>query len=196
MASAARKLRTKKALSKEPEVQQDNSSENSKTAADHTGIAVRAYELWQSRGCPVGSPDVDWFQAEELLSAGQARVAGREPHFEIEQRDDICLVRISGRLATGTDYGYVATKTREIKSAGASKLVIDIRDLDSIGSEGVGFFVELHASMTKKPGGLFVLAGTTPRVLEVLSICGLGSIIRTTADLATALTLCGSGSAL
>lgn len=30
-------------------------------------IAARAYELWQERGCPEGSPEVDWFQAEEEL---------------------------------------------------------------------------------------------------------------------------------
>ena len=26
-----------------------------------------AYWLWQQRGIPVGSPDADWFLAEELL---------------------------------------------------------------------------------------------------------------------------------
>ncbi len=31
-------------------------------------IAALAYALWQERGCPDGSPEVDWFQAEEQLS--------------------------------------------------------------------------------------------------------------------------------
>ena len=30
-------------------------------------IAARSYELWQERGCPIGSPEVDWFRAEEEL---------------------------------------------------------------------------------------------------------------------------------
>jgi hypothetical protein len=30
-------------------------------------IATLAYALWQQRGCPEGSPDVDWFQAEVEL---------------------------------------------------------------------------------------------------------------------------------
>jgi hypothetical protein len=30
-------------------------------------IAVLAYELWLRRGCPQGSPEVDWFQAEYEL---------------------------------------------------------------------------------------------------------------------------------
>jgi Protein of unknown function (DUF2934) len=30
-------------------------------------IAVLAYKLWMDRGCPVGSPDEDWFRAEREL---------------------------------------------------------------------------------------------------------------------------------
>ena len=30
-------------------------------------IALRAYHLWQERGCPIGSPEEDWFRAEEEL---------------------------------------------------------------------------------------------------------------------------------
>ena len=32
-------------------------------------IAARAYELWQQRGCPVGSPDCDWLEAQRELNA-------------------------------------------------------------------------------------------------------------------------------
>jgi hypothetical protein len=30
-------------------------------------VADRAYDLWQERGCPVGSPETDWLRAEEEL---------------------------------------------------------------------------------------------------------------------------------
>jgi hypothetical protein len=30
-------------------------------------IANRAYELWERRGCPIGSPEEDWIRAEEEL---------------------------------------------------------------------------------------------------------------------------------
>lgn len=30
-------------------------------------IAARAYQLWQERGCPTGSDQEDWFQAEQEL---------------------------------------------------------------------------------------------------------------------------------
>ena len=34
---------------------------------DSAQIAALAHQLWVARGCPEGSPEVDWFQAEENL---------------------------------------------------------------------------------------------------------------------------------
>jgi hypothetical protein len=41
----------------------------------HEFVAKLAYKLWQQRGCPFGSPEVDWFAAERsvyssLLASG------------------------------------------------------------------------------------------------------------------------------
>lgn len=36
-------------------------------AAHEQDIAVLAYELWQGRSCPEGSPEDDWFRAVEEL---------------------------------------------------------------------------------------------------------------------------------
>lgn len=32
-------------------------------------IAGVAYTLWEARGCPVGSPEEDWFKAEQKLAS-------------------------------------------------------------------------------------------------------------------------------
>jgi len=32
-----------------------------------TAIAELAYRLWEERGCPQGSPEEDWYQAELLI---------------------------------------------------------------------------------------------------------------------------------
>ncbi|HWE49011.1 MAG TPA: STAS domain-containing protein [Bryobacteraceae bacterium] len=123
---------------------------------------------------------------------GPANGAQHRPSFEILQRDGIGIVRISGRFATGTDYAFVMEQTRLIKGMNCDKVIADVSEMDSAGSEGIGFFVELHASMARKPGGLFVLAGPAPRVLEVLTLCGLIPIIRITADFDAALALCAA----
>jgi len=33
----------------------------------HERTRELAYRLWQQRGCPYGSPEVDWFRAEKQL---------------------------------------------------------------------------------------------------------------------------------
>jgi hypothetical protein len=49
----------------EPEITSAAESQVVSTA----DIAALAYHLWQDRGCPMGSPEKDWFRAEELLTA-------------------------------------------------------------------------------------------------------------------------------
>jgi Protein of unknown function (DUF2934) len=40
---------------------------NNEYDVDTAEIRALAFELWQARGCPEGSPEVDWLSAEELL---------------------------------------------------------------------------------------------------------------------------------
>jgi hypothetical protein len=39
-------------------------------------VATLAYELWLGRGCPIGSPEIDWFRAEEVLKSQTEATAG------------------------------------------------------------------------------------------------------------------------
>jgi hypothetical protein len=41
-------------------------------ALDERETADLAYRLWLERGCPEGSPDRDWFEAERALQAAKA----------------------------------------------------------------------------------------------------------------------------
>jgi hypothetical protein len=34
----------------------------------HDAIAALAYQYWQARGCPIGSPEEDWQRAERFLA--------------------------------------------------------------------------------------------------------------------------------
>jgi hypothetical protein len=37
------------------------------SSLDHRRTTLLAYEFWRARGCPEGSPEQDWFLAEEQL---------------------------------------------------------------------------------------------------------------------------------
>ncbi len=55
------------------------SAQSAATAIPENAIARRAYELWLHRGCPEGSPEEDWYQAEsELIPAAQTTAAAPE----------------------------------------------------------------------------------------------------------------------
>lgn len=38
-----------------------------KASIDEEQIRLKAFELWQGRGCPIGSPQDDWFMAKVSL---------------------------------------------------------------------------------------------------------------------------------
>lgn len=39
--------------------------------SEHEVTAILAYRLWEKRGRPVGSPDLDWFEAEKQRALSQ-----------------------------------------------------------------------------------------------------------------------------
>ena len=59
------------------EVTTDRTPEVVAVQPDHGQVQALAYLLWLERGCPIGSPEDDWYRAEEELrhrteSAGAA----------------------------------------------------------------------------------------------------------------------------
>lgn len=47
--------------------------EHNRAPFGHAEIAALAYELWEARGCPDGSPEEDWLQAVETLRSRTTR---------------------------------------------------------------------------------------------------------------------------
>jgi Protein of unknown function (DUF2934) len=40
----------------------------------HTQIAALAHSLWQERGCPEGTPEADWFTAEQQIAERKTEI--------------------------------------------------------------------------------------------------------------------------
>ena len=47
----------------------DHGQDAIKRALDHADIAALARAIWESKGCPSGSHEEDWFEAERKLRA-------------------------------------------------------------------------------------------------------------------------------
>ena len=48
-----------------------NTNNSSKTSTSTEEIAALAYQLWQERGCPEGSAEEDWYEAQRKLQASR-----------------------------------------------------------------------------------------------------------------------------
>jgi Protein of unknown function (DUF2934) len=44
-------------------------------ASMHEQIAMLAYKFWEERGCPFGTPETDWFRAEQELTKPQSALS-------------------------------------------------------------------------------------------------------------------------
>ena len=105
--------------------------------------------------------------------------------IEVNQIDDVCVLRFEGRFVTGSDPEYLRGKSDELKNLGCAKVLADFREVISIGSTAIGFLVAVYSSVTKNPDGRFVLVGAQPRVREVLDLTRLSSILPMAGDMAS-----------
>jgi anti-anti-sigma factor len=117
--------------------------------------------------------------------------------IEIEHGGEVCILRISGHLRSGDDPAYVQDKADEIRGHECKHLLVDLRELQSLGSMGMGFLAGVYVYITKRSGGgRFILVGAGQRVRAVLDLTHLSSIIPMATDLASGLaTLKGEGPA-
>ena len=105
--------------------------------------------------------------------------------IELSQIDDVCILRCEGRFVTGTDPEFLRGKLDELKRQDCGKVLVDFRDVISIGSTAIGFIVAIYSSVTKNPDGRFVLVAPQPRVREVLDLTRLSSILPMAGDIAS-----------
>jgi anti-sigma B factor antagonist len=95
---------------------------------------------------------------------------------EFQVDGDLCILRLTGRFATGQDTGYLREKTDEVKRCGCARVLVDFRQVAYIDSTGIGFLIGIYTSVVKNPGGVFGILAPNPRVLEVLELCRLDTV--------------------
>lgn len=45
----------------------------------HHSVELRAYSLWEQRGRPWGTPEMDWFKAKSEIETGHAAIVPEPP---------------------------------------------------------------------------------------------------------------------
>ena len=107
--------------------------------------------------------------------------------IEIEQREDVCVLRCQGSLLAGLDADYVQAKIEDIRQLQCTRVLADFHDVPAIGSTGIAFIVGVYTIIVKTAGGRFVLTGAAPLVQRVLDITKLSTIIPVAADIGSGL---------
>lgn len=66
----------------------------------HEEIQRVAYRLWQERGCPIGTPEADWFRAEQKLNERQLPREGEPVPVATAKTIGSALGTLAGALDT------------------------------------------------------------------------------------------------
>ncbi|MBL4888569.1 MAG: STAS domain-containing protein [Candidatus Lindowbacteria bacterium] len=100
-------------------------------------------------------------------------------YCEIKDGDPICLA-IQGELSVDAA-AEARSAALEIFETGAEAMIVDLSEVTSIASPGVGFVATLHHSAEGK-GIKVIFMSPAPFVLEVLKVTGLAEILNFAAD--------------
>jgi anti-anti-sigma factor len=109
----------------------------------------------------------------------------------IEQRDDVCVLRVEGDFVTSADPEYLALKTEQLKQRKPEKVLVDLHQVPHIGSTGIGFIVGIFTTL-KVNSGQMVLVGLQPHVRESFHLTRLTTIIPLSPDVTSGLACLGS----
>jgi anti-anti-sigma factor len=97
--------------------------------------------------------------------------------IEVQHENGLCILRISGRFATGADLDYVRGKLDQIRDLRSTWILADFTEVVSIGSTGISFVINLYQMVTREPRGRLVLAGANALVRQALDLTGVSKII-------------------
>lgn len=100
-------------------------------------------------------------------------------NLHTEHREGLILLIPEGRLDTST--APVFDQAVQPHTAGASRLLIDLSQIQYVSSAGLRVFL-MAAKKLQKNGGALVLCGMSPGVREVFDIAGFSRMLRIEAD--------------
>lgn len=93
--------------------------------ATHEQIASIAYRLWQQRGCPRGSPEVDWERALQMLEDSPGDADGRPWFASDDDKPDGGRGREGGAVPEGAHPSARPSGRADARKARVEKVMQD-----------------------------------------------------------------------
>lgn len=108
--------------------------------------------------------------------------------LEITQRetDGIYLLTLRGRLVLGLESNGLRTTIDNLLLSGATRIVVNLEDVNFVDSAGLGTLIEIHRK-TKAKGGRLMLTNLGPKLRQALEIARLLTLFETFATEADAI---------
>lgn len=101
--------------------------------------------------------------------------------IEIEQQEEICVLRCKGPFVSGPGLEYLESKLEDIRRLKCRKVLADFSEVPTLGSMGLTFILNVYKCVIDTSGG-FVLTGAGPLVRQALHVTRLSEIIRVAAN--------------
>lgn len=101
--------------------------------------------------------------------------------IETKTVDGVKLVKLTGRLSMGPTLDRFNATMTELLSQGQNRIVLDLEEVPSIDSSGIGMLVR-HLTTAKQSGGAIRLLKPSKFTVQTLKMVGLLNLFTTFDD--------------
>jgi len=88
------------------------------------------------------------------------------------KRDDVTILDLKGKITIGAAEEALREAVHRVLGAGAQKVLLNLKDVTTIDSSGVGELVSSYTSATNR-GAKIKLANLPPKINDILTITQL-----------------------
>lgn len=91
------------------------------------------------------------------------------------QRDGVTILDLKGKITIGVGDVALRDSVQEALAAGAQNILVNLKDVSTIDSSGIGELVAAYTTVTNR-GGKLRLFGIPPKVSDILQITQLVTV--------------------
>ncbi len=105
--------------------------------------------------------------------------------IDVRSQGTVKIIKLRGRLGLGEPIERLRATVEDLLSSGENRLVLDLQELATMDSSGIGLLSRLLTS-TKQQGGSLKLVNPSKFVVQTLKLVGLLNLFEVFSDTQTA----------
>ncbi|HKR84377.1 MAG TPA: STAS domain-containing protein, partial [Terriglobales bacterium] len=109
----------------------------------------------------------------------------RAMDIEVRSQGQVKIVKLRGRLSLGEPVDRLRATIEDLLASGDNRLVLDLGELTTVDSSGIGLFSKFLTS-TKQQGGSLKLVNPSKFVVQTLKLVGLLNLFEVFSDVPAA----------